>query len=308
MDEDLAEGRQGPSDNWWDIWTNQAELRPYRAELHHGWERWWDYDGGGSCFGVTGWGTHSYDQINRALGTDDTGPLEILLEEPVRAMSHRQVRQRTASADGPGRDGRDTGTEYHGMAKLEGPRAKVTMKFAGGTELKLHLDGDRGPGLGAIFVCEKGKIEINRNKLASNPKEIVREDNPGPNKRPETAYHIENWVQCIKSRKRCNADIEIGQRAATLCYLVNIVRDVGRVGEALKWDPVAERFTNCDKANKFCRGQDARATNCRKSANWLLPNQNRSERREAPAHRPAELSPRHVGRRGRNVAAVPDSR
>ena len=37
-------------------------------ELHHGWDRWWDYDGGGHCFGVTGWGTHSYDQINRGLG------------------------------------------------------------------------------------------------------------------------------------------------------------------------------------------------------------------------------------------------
>jgi hypothetical protein len=126
------------------------------------------------------------------------------------------------------------------------------MKFANGTELKLHLDGDRGPGLGAIFVCEKGKIEINRDKIASNPKEIVRaSDNPGHNKRPETAYHIENWAECIKTRKRANADIEIGQRATTLCYLVNIVRDAGQVGKALKWDPVAERFTNCDEANKF---------------------------------------------------------
>ena len=71
-------------------------------------------------------------------------------------------------------DKEDTGTDYHGMAKLEGPRAKVLMKFASGTELKLHLDGDRGPGLGAIFVCEKGKLEINRNKLASNPKDIIR--------------------------------------------------------------------------------------------------------------------------------------
>ncbi|MCR4411949.1 MAG: gfo/Idh/MocA family oxidoreductase, partial [Thermoguttaceae bacterium] len=86
----------------------------------------------------------------------------------------------------------------------------------------------------------------------SNPKEIARsKDNPGPNKRAETAYHIENWIECIKSRKRCNADIEIGLRATTLCYLVNIVRDVGRVGEVLKWDPVAERFTNCDEANKL---------------------------------------------------------
>ena len=112
------------------------------------------------------------------------------------------------------------------------------MKFASGTELQLHLDGDRGPGLGAIFVGEKGKIEINRNKIASNPKELIRSpDNPGPNKRPETAYHIENWIECIKSRKRCNADIEIGQRATTLCYLVNIVRDVGRVGETTEVGP-----------------------------------------------------------------------
>jgi hypothetical protein len=126
------------------------------------------------------------------------------------------------------------------------------MKFASGTELKLHLDGDRGPGLGAIFVCEKGKIEINRNKIASNPKDIVKlPGNPGHNKRPETAYHIENWVDCIKSRKRCNADIEIGLRATTLCYLVNIVREIGRVGEPLKWDPAGEQFTNCDEANKL---------------------------------------------------------
>ena len=32
---------------------------------------------------------------------------------------------------------------------------------------------------------------------------------------------------------------------------MNIVREVGRVGEPLKWDPAAERFTNCDEANKL---------------------------------------------------------
>lgn len=243
-----------PVEAWWDVWTNQAELRPYDPAIHHGWARWWDYDGGGLCFGVTGWGTHSYDQVNRALGTDDTGPVEVLLEEPVAERETGKFMPReTVGGVVIGDTGdEDTGTDYHRMAKLAGPRAKVTMRFASGTELRLHLDGDRGPGLGAIFVGEKGKIEINRNKLASNPKEIVRAaDNPGPNKRPETAYHIENWIECIKSRKPCNADIEIGQRATTLCYLVNIVRDVGRVGEVLTWDPVAERFTNCDDANKL---------------------------------------------------------
>ena len=245
---------KGGSDHWWDVWTNQAVLRPYHADLHAGWARWVDYDGGGLCFGVTGWGTHSYDQINRALGTDETGPVEVLLEEPlaIRETGKFAGRKSVGGAILGATGDIDTGTDYHSMAKLSGPRAKVTMKFANGTEVKYHLDGDHGPGLGAIFIGEKGKVEINRNKIASNPKELVKSsDNPGPNKRPETAYHIENWVECIKSRKRCNADVEIGQRASSLCYLINIARDIGRVGEPLKWDPAAERFTNCDEANKM---------------------------------------------------------
>ncbi|MFV1968403.1 MAG: Gfo/Idh/MocA family protein [Pirellulaceae bacterium] len=243
-----------PVEPWWDTWTNQAELRPYDPQLLRGWARWWDYDGGGLCFGVTGWGTHSYDQINRALGTDNTGPVEVLLEEAVADReTGKFVGRETVGGVVIGLTGdEDTGTRYHGMAKLTGPRAVVRMWFSNGTELRLDLDGDRGPGLGAIFVGENGKIEINRNKVASNPKELVRSsDNPGPNRRPETAYHIENWIECVKTRERCNADIEIGLRATTLCYLVNIVRDVGLVGKKLKWDPVTEKFTNCDEANQF---------------------------------------------------------
>ena len=235
----------GGSDKWWDIWTNQAQMRPYHSQIHRGWARWKDYDGGGRVFGVTGWGTHSYDQINRALGTDETGPVEVWLEEPVKVTETGKFEQREIQDD-------ETGAAYYGMAKLIGPRAKVRMKFATGAELRLHLDGDWGPGLGAIFVGEKGKIEINRNKIASNPRELTQSpDNPGPNQKPETQYHIEDWVDCIKTRERCTADVEYGQRSTTLCYLVNIVRDVGDVGEKLQWDPAAERFTNHEEANQM---------------------------------------------------------
>jgi len=238
----------GGSDKWWDIWTNQAVLRPYHRALHHGWGRWWDYDGGGLCFGVTGWGTHSYDQIQRALGTDETGPTQILLEEPVRvAGTGKYITGPTVGEEAAG----DTGARYYGLARhVKGPRARIRMWFDNGTELRLHLDGDRGPGLGAIFVGEDGKIEINRDKVAANPKELLKSPgNPGHLKVNENVPHIQNWVDCIKSRERCAADIEYGQRASSLCYLVNIARDVGRVGEKLQWDPKQERFTNCDEGN-----------------------------------------------------------
>jgi hypothetical protein len=235
---------EGTTEGWWDVWTNQAEFRPYHSELHKSWSTWWDYDGGGVSFGVTGWGAHSYDQVQRGLGTDTTGPVEVVLEEPVKDVRVGAFEKREISED-------ETGAAYYQMVEnTHGPRAKVTMKFASGTELKLHLDADRCPGLGCVFIGDKGRIEINRDKISADPKELIQgADRPAPLSVPETRPHIENWIACIKSRKRCNADIEYGQRASTLCYLVNIARDVGRVGEPLKWDPKKERFTNCDEAN-----------------------------------------------------------
>ena len=234
----------GGGAKWWDVWTNQAEMRPYHRKLHYGWEHWLAYDGGGRCFGVTGWGTHSYDQIQRALGTDETGPVEICLEEPVK-VGPAGTQERPKEVD-------QTSLDYLlRLAKpVVGPRAKVRMKYANGTELRLHLDGNWGPGLGAIFVGDDGKIEINRNKIAGNPKELINSpENPGPIKKPENQYHIENWVDCIKTRQKCNADIEYGLRSTSLCYLVNIAREIGEVGTTLNWNPDTEQFTNCDKAN-----------------------------------------------------------
>ena len=234
----------GGSENWWDIWTNQTEVRPYRKELHGGWAKWWAYDGGGLCFGVTGWGAHSYDQIQRGLGTDETGPVEVLLEEEAGMRMGGKFDERVPSED-------ETGAPYYGMVKGEkGIRGKVSMKFANGAELRLHLDADRGPGLGCIFVCDDGKIEVNRDRISADPKELIQSpDRPAPLSVPETQPHIENWLECIKTRETCTADIEYGQRASTLCYLVNIARDVGLVGKTLHWDPATERFTNSDDGN-----------------------------------------------------------
>ncbi len=234
---------EGWGEEWWDIWTNQAEMRPFHNEIHRGWAKWVDYDGGGLSFGVTGWGTHSYDQIQRGLGTDETGPVEITLEEPLADRISGKFEERQISED-------ETGSMYYSMAKLTGPRARVTMKFENGTVVNFSLDADYGPGLGCIFKGEKGSIEINRDKVSSNPKELLAADGrPAPLAIPETQPHIENWMDCIKTRRRCNADIEYGQRSSSLCYLINIVRDLGRVGEVIHWDPKTERFTNSDEGN-----------------------------------------------------------
>ena len=234
---------EGADEGWWDTWLNQSEVRPYHTDLHKGWMKWWDYDGGGKSFGVTGWGAHSFDQINRGLGTNETGPVEVILDEPVAERPSGTFEEREISPD-------ETGQKYYRGAKLTGPRAKVRMKFASGVEVIYDLDGDRSPGLGCAFHCEKGIVEINRDRISSSRPELIQgDDRPAPLEVQETQPHIQNWIDCIKTRETCNADIEYGQRSSTLCYLVNIARDVGKVGETLHWDPKNERFTNCPEGN-----------------------------------------------------------
>ena len=238
---------EGGKEGWWDTWTNQAVYRPFHGQLFYNWSNWWDYDAGGLCFGVSGWGTHSYDQVNMTMGYYETGPTEItLLEEPKIEKSGKYPPRKI--------DDDETGADYYRMAEVTGPRGKINMKFADGVELRLELDADWGPGLGAIFHGDKGRIEINRHKVSSSLKELTakvpEEAQNGPG-HLETVAHVKNWTDCIKSGKKCNADIEYGQRSTTICELVNITRAVKQVNKTLHWDPKAEKFTDCPEGNKL---------------------------------------------------------
>ena len=201
-----------PSGLDWDQWCNQTALRPYHSELQNAWSDFVDYDGGGQVWGVSGWGTHSLDQVQCALGTDDTGPVEIWPEET-------------------------------------GPACKITMRYDNGTLLKLEGKNRGMEDLGAIFIGDKGKIEILRGDYTADPKEL-RENAPPvtPQGDRESIPHIQNFFDCIRTRKTPNAGVEIGHRATTLCHLVNICRTVQR---KLRWDPKAEKFIGDEEANQL---------------------------------------------------------
>jgi predicted dehydrogenase len=196
----------------WDRWCNQTELRPYYTELQHRWSDYADYDGGGQVWGVTGWGTHSLDQVQCALGTDDTGPVEIKPEEA-------------------------------------GPQCKLTMRYANGTLLKLEGKQRGMEDLGAIFIGDKGRIEILRGDYTADPKELRLHAPPVTPQGPkESIPHIEDFFACMRSRKTPNAGAEIGHRATTVCHLVNICRTVQR---PLQWDPKTEQFIGDPAANQL---------------------------------------------------------
>jgi hypothetical protein len=89
------------------------------------------------------------------------------------------------------------------------------------------------------------------------------DDNPGPSQGARERAAPEELGRVHQEPRAGNADIEYGQRSSTLCYLVNIAREVGQVGKKLKWDPEAEQFTNCDEGNNCSAARAAKGTSCR---------------------------------------------
>ncbi len=60
--------------------------------------------------------------------------------------------------------------------------------------------------------------------------------------------HVRNFLDCVKSRQRPNADVEEGHLSAVMCHLGNLST---RLGRSLTWDAAHERVTNDDEANKL---------------------------------------------------------
>ena len=105
---------------------------------------------------------------------------------------------------------------------------------------------------GGIFVGEKCKMEINRNKFTTSPRDFVKDptDAALAEKWEGDGWvapgHIENWLDGINSRAKPNADVGIGHRTVTIGHLINIAREAGR---KLRWRPSAEQIIDDPQAN-----------------------------------------------------------
>ncbi|MDR1963232.1 MAG: Gfo/Idh/MocA family oxidoreductase [Planctomycetaceae bacterium] len=216
----------------WDLWCGPTEPVPYHSQLfiprgNPGWLSFRNYSGGE----MTGWGTHGFDQIQCALGMDETGPVEILVEG--------------GKLEPPTYDKPESSKRGNEICS----KPTLSYRYANGLTVRL-AEGNRG---GGIFIGEKGKVEIFRNKMTSNPKELaenwLKEHTTGDNalKLPS---HTTDWINCIYNGKKPIGDLETGIRTATICHILNIARYLGR---NLKWDPVKEEFPGDTEANTWLR-------------------------------------------------------
>ena len=176
---------------------------------------------------MTGWGSHGLDQVQWALGMDEGGPTEVWTEGP------KFCPPTYATPEGRAR----------GEKICESPT--VFFRYPGDIVMELT----NGPPGGAIFVGEKGKITIDRGICKSEPAELAKEPiRPGEIHLVKSDNHMRNWLECIRSRQRPVADVEIGHRSATVCHLGNIARWLGR---RLRWNAAGEHFVDDAEADTY---------------------------------------------------------
>jgi len=219
-------GEPVPEEIDWDLWCGPAEPVPYNKDLYlpranPGWLSFRPYSGGE----MTGWGSHGFDQVQCALGMDESGPVEIWTEGPKFDPPTYRASESKARGD---------------KICSEPP---VFMRYPGDIVMELG----NGPMGGAIFIGEKGRLTIDRGVCRSTPTEIA--DEALVNREAGfTENHLRNWINCLKTRARPIADVEIGHRSATICHLGNIARWTGR---RLRWDAQKEVFPDDTAANEL---------------------------------------------------------
>jgi hypothetical protein len=208
----------------WDMWLGPSPWRPYTSiGCHYNFRVIGD-----NAYGqVTNWGAHYLDIGQWALDKDDSGPVEV---------------------------------EGHGEFPSSGlftnaTKVDFTVRYANGVPMHCRT---RYEGGGTVrFIGERGWLDIARDKMSASSNDLLREMQ-APGKKiqlPLSKNHHENFFECVRTRAKPIADVELGHRTATVCNLGQIAMTLGR---KLRWDPAKEEFVGDDMANRF-RGRTMRA-------------------------------------------------
>jgi predicted dehydrogenase len=229
----------------WDAWLGPAPKMPYNKNRTFYRFRWfYDYSGGQ----LTNFGVHYLDIIHWALGQDS--PLAVT------AMGGKFVMPDNREVP----DTLEVIWTYPGNTLVTFSQFNATAPPAGQPRAEIEFRGTKG----TLYVMSNG-YEIVPDNLTPNEffartpldRSIEKSYRVGAKPmiegkkasgRADTADHARNFLDCMKSRKPCNCDIETGHRDTTAALIGNVAH---KTKSYLEWDSKAERFTNNPAANKY---------------------------------------------------------
>ena len=144
--------------------------------------------------------------------------------------------------------------DTNGPTEIHPPQTGDTgLRFVYASGVEMFHGGPSG----CTFEGADGTIYVDRGGIQSTPRTILEQplgqrDFHLPN---VGTSHQRNWLDCIRTRRRPVADVEIGARSAQVCQLGNIGYWLRR---QLRWDPAREEFIRDDEANRL-RSRENRA-------------------------------------------------
>jgi hypothetical protein len=112
------------------------------------------------------------------------------------------------------------------------------------TEQNYNKEG----GNGISFNGTKGWLKVTRGYIeCSDPSLIAKEERKiATGEYEQSPGHMQNFIDCIRSRKNPIAPVEVGCSTSTLCCIANIANELQR---PVKWDPATLSFGGDDEAS-----------------------------------------------------------
>ena len=191
----------------WDLWLGPAPWAPYSPQRFGGFRAWRDYAHGE----LTNTGVHLLDMVQWGIGEDRPVSVQAVGDgENVDAL----FEYKGCTVAWQQRHGNAYPTKAYGV-RFQGTGGRVTM--------------DAGH-----FVAEPASLGIPGTRQAGD-------------RGAGLCDHHNDFLECIRTRNRPNADIEIAHRSTTTCLLAAIAMHCGR---KLCWDGAAERFVDDVQANR----------------------------------------------------------
>jgi predicted dehydrogenase len=218
-----------PKDFDFDFWTGSTPKVDYVKErTHFSFRYWWEYSGGT----MTDWGAHHNDIVLWTLGLDDSGPVAIEGKQLVEMI--------------PG--GFTAASEYE-LKYTYANGVEHVCRSTTASEWNGAVKDPNGQQHGIKFLGSDGWIWVTRGIIQASDRQLLTEKLPASAARVYVSNdHMENFVDCVKSRKAPICPAEVGHRSASLCHLGVIAI---RLGRKVNWDPAAERFTGDAEADTY---------------------------------------------------------
>lgn len=226
----------------YDIWTGPAPAATYNSNFHNCWNHFWRFSGGD----IINDAVHQIDLARWMIGHDYPSTVYSVggrfaeagaLETPDTQLAVFEFPKLVLSFE------LTLYTPYMLKSDMEMRNSSDLYPYWPQNAERIEIYGSEG----LMFLGRHGcGYQVYGRPHQRKPVLVTQEHGTFPD--PE---HQQNFIECIRSRKTPNADIEEGHRSTLMCQLANISYRLG--GQKLELDSATERCVNNDAANAMLK-------------------------------------------------------